>query len=469
MASFRTRERNEMSAADPQSPTLNPQSAISNSQWEVPPPSRDPLYSLRTPSGEGAIATFVLDGDRCFTALGKILRTRQSLNASLKGTLVLGRIVDASGRLVDEVVATPFDPKESPSRMERVELSCHGGTGAVAAVVQALEQAGFRPAWGGELEARAHRAARLSLPAIEAQFRLTRNVTTRQAEFLLGYAILQERWERIGMHAALGARQRSKGWRVELRPHVERALAEADGGLGLARTHRVVVAGPVNAGKSTLVNALLRSEQSIVSETPGTTRDHLVRPAHLRGLGVLLSDTAGLRLLEGRDAGDTVERQGQERAREAAVGADLLLYLLDGSRPPTEAECDDIETLKKRLSAGDRGSALLLVLNKSDLGTHAEAEGLAFALDVPGVTVSALTGAGMEELESALERALLQGDPPERGAVFTIRQKRCVGALGKGLEQSLDAVQLIGHIRNLVGTRPNEEELAAVFREAAEP
>ena len=463
MPAFQSRERDEMLAADSQPPTLNPQSAILNPQsTRVPPPSRDTLYTIQTPTGEGAIATFVLDGDGCFAALQKTLHTKESLHASGKGRLLLGRIVDGSGQWVDEAVVAPIDPRQSPSAMERVELSCHGGTGAVAAVVQALEQAGFRPGWTGELEARAHRAARLSLPAIEAQFRLTGNVTARQAEFLLGHNAMRERWERIGMEAALGARQRTTGWRADLKPHIESELAGAGAGLQLVRTHGVVVTGPVNAGKSTLVNALLRSEQSIVSETPGTTRDHLVRPAHLRGLSVLLSDTAGLRELDAQDVTDDVERRGQERAREAAKQADLVLYLLDGSRTPTETECDDVDALK------ESGTPLILVLNKSDLGTDSEAEGLAFALGVPGVAVSALEAKGLEELEAALERALLQGDAPEHGTIFTHRQKRCVEALQSGLEQVLDAVQLIGHIRALVGTRPNEEELAEVFREAAE-
>jgi len=463
MPAFQSRERDEMPAAESQLPTFEPQSAIQNLQsTSVPPPSRDTLYAIQTPTGEGAIATFVLDGDGCFAALQKTLRTKESLHGSGKGHLFLGRIVDGSGRLVDEAVVAPIDPKQSPSAMERVELSCHGGTGAVAAVVQALEQAGFRPGWIGELEARAHRAARLSLPAIEAQFRLASNATARQAEFLLGHNAMRERWERIGMNAALGARQRTAGWRADLRPHIEDELAGAEAGLRLVQTHHVVVTGPVNAGKSTLVNALLRSEQSIVSKTPGTTRDHLVRPAHLRGLSVLLSDTAGLRELDGQDTTDDVERRGQERAREAAKQADLVLYLLDGSRPPTETECDDVEAIKQN------GTPPILVLNKSDLGTDAEAEGLAFALGVPGVAVSALVGEGLEKLETTLERALLQGDAPEPGTIFTRRQKRCVEALQSGLEEVLDAVQLIGHIRALVGTRPNEVELAKVFREAAE-
>ncbi len=444
-----------------------PQSARPNPPSRLPAPSRDPLYALQTPQGEGAIATFVLDGEETFALAQKIIRTSVSWVPFEKGTLLLGRLVDAGGKLVDEVVLAPIDVRESPSAMERVEVSCHGGIGVVDAVIQTLKEAGFRPAWSGELEARAHRAARLSLPSIEAQFRMTRNLTARQVEFLLGYTLLQERWERFGMNAALGARQRQTAWRDELTADVGRALNQADAGLRLARTHRVVVAGPVNAGKSTLVNALLGSEQSLVSDAPGTTRDHLVRPAHLRGLNILLSDTAGLRSLDDSAQSD-IEREGQVRARNAAAEADLVLYLIDGSRAPTDAECDEVERFVKSLKAAGRGGVLILVQNKSDLALQEEASGLGFALGIPSHAVSAMTGQGLDGLESVLERELLQGTGPEPGAAFTRRQRLHLEALRAGLEESLDAVELIGHIRALVGTRPDEEELATVFREAVD-
>ena len=144
-----------------------------------------------------------------------------------------------------------------------------------------------------------------------------------------------------------------------------------------------------------------------------------------------------------------------------------MLYLIDGSRAPAEDEFDEAERLCKALKESGRDGVLVVVQNKSDLGTHAEASGMGFALGVSSQTVSALTGDGLEALEVALEQQLLRGAGPERGAVFTRRQKRHLKALHAGLEESLDAVEVIGHIRALVGTRPNEEELAAVFREAA--
>jgi tRNA modification GTPase len=273
----------------------------------------------------------------------------------------------------------------------------------------------------------------------------------------------------------MGARLRLTGWRPELKTAVARARAGAEGALALLRTHRVVLAGPPNAGKSTLANRLLRGEHSIVSPVPGTTRDRLERPAELRGLAVLLSDTAGVGAVPLDAPGAPLAHEGQARARDAVLAADLALYLVDASRPPSPEEREEAAQLLQRLSADvprrpgrPAPPRLLLVLNKSDLGVHPEAQGWSSALGVPALTVSALHGDGLDALEDAIEGALLRSAPPKPGAPFTLRQRHCLEALAAGLEEALDAVELIGHIRALVGTRPNEEQLAAVLREAAE-
>lgn len=425
----------------------------------LPPPSRDPVFAAVTPAGEGAIATLIIDGDGAVEALRGIFHSKQPLDAKQPGQLVLGRVVDAAGRMVDEAIAAPIPKEKSETGCEQVELSCHGGVGAQEAVREALAAAGIRAAAPHELIVRGHRAAKVSLPAIEARLRLARAATARQAEFLFSARAFQECWERHGLEAALGARERRTDWREGVHRAADNALAQAPAALALLRTHRVVLAGPVNAGKSTLANALLRAEASIVSALPGTTRDVLAREAALRGLSVELADTAGLR----EAAGDAVEAAGQALARNAAADADLVLIVLDGSRAPEPAELAAAEALAARPS--------LLVLNKGDLGTHAEAEGLAFAFG-GALRVAARDGAGLTELEAALEAKLLglasDADPaaqPAPGAPFTLRQRWWLEELKRGLQEGLDGGAVVGHIRNLVGTRPNEGELAAVFAE----
>ncbi|MCZ7649107.1 MAG: 50S ribosome-binding GTPase [Planctomycetota bacterium] len=421
---------------------------------EPPPPSSDPICVQATAPGAAAIATFVLDGKGALAAFTPLWKGQQAPEASQAGRLLHGQLVDAGGKLVDEVVAAPLGEKESETGFEQLELSCHGGLGTCAAVRETLVAAGFRHAPAHELSARAHRAGKLGLIELETRLRLPAAATPRQAELLLARGEFQARWERLGMEASLGMRRREIDWREPLHAAALLDYERSEPGRKLLATHRVLLAGPVNAGKSTLSNRLLGAEASLVGDEPGTTRDRLERPAATRGLALNLIDAAGLRA-----PSEDLEREGQRRALEAAAEADLVLIVIDGSRAPAEAECAALEPLAAR--------PRLLVLNKLDLGTHAEAEGLAFALGAETCRVCARDGRGLDELELAIERALLGVEGFEAGGPFTPRQARALEALKWGLEQGLDGVELIGHIRNLVGTRPNEEELAAVFREWA--
>jgi len=431
----------------------------------LPPPCRDPIFDLVTPSGEGAIATFLLDGADLRHVLPLVFRSKRPLSFEKDGQLVLGEVIDAEGRLADEAVAAPLCAEGSETGNPQVELSCHGGLGACEVVRQVLLGAGFRMARDFELLARGHRAARVSLPALEARLRLARNPTARQIGFLLGAEAFQEKWERLGHAVALGCRERSDDWRPKLLAAVQDALAQTPAALNLLRTHRVVIAGPVNAGKSTLTNRLLRTEASLVSPEPGTTRDLLERPAVLRGLALVLCDSAGLRRIspEPRHAYASeaashaeIEAEGQRRARWAASSADLVLTVLDGTRQPDEDELAAAHALALHPS--------MLVLNKADLGVHPAVEGLGFALNVPVCKVSALAGIGLDDLETAVESTLLGGTPVE-AAPFTVRQQDWLERIRLGLEEVLDGRTLISHICSLVGTRPNEAELTTVIEE----
>ncbi|MCK6471726.1 MAG: 50S ribosome-binding GTPase [Planctomycetes bacterium] len=425
----------------------------------VPPPSKDLIVATLTPPGEGAIATLLLDGDGAWEALARVFRRKgeKPFVAKGGGQLAYGVLADAAGKIVDEVLAAPIDAKSSSTSNPQAEVSCHGGMGATQAALALLLASGARAALPWELEARAHRAARLALPALEARFALARVATARQAELVLAHGGALARWERWGLEAALGARKGEAAWREPLAEAVKADHAQAEPAQRLLRTHRVALVGPVNAGKSTLANSLLRAERSIVSPEPGTTRDRLERPAELRGMSLLLSDSAGLRA----QPEDGVEGEGQRRALAAAASADLALLVVDGSRAPEDSEVEALAALAKRPH--------LLVLNKADRGVHEEAAGLAFALGAKGGAgheISALAGTGLEALEEAIEAKLLGGEA-RAGAPFTRRQAGRLAALAEGLQEGLDGSDLVGHIRALVGTRPNEEELAAVFTEAA--
>lgn len=412
------------------------------------PNPREAIFVRVTAPGAGGIATFVLDGWGIAAKLQPYWRSKHEIRLSKPGDLFFGRVVDHAGAIVDEGVLAFLDSGETLSGFEQVELSCHGGTGATAAVEEVLERAGFCRATPRQLLFRAHLNNKIPLTSVEAQLALGSAATARQAEFLLGHEVFRKRWERIAFDAAMGMRTSSGTWREEALNAAREALARAPGALALLRTHQVALAGPVNAGKSTLANRLARAERHLVSAIPGTTRDRIDSSLAVRGLALTLSDTAGL-----RESSDPVELEGQRRAGEAFEKADLRLVVLDGSRVPDDG---DLELLARCKAAGPS----ILVLNKSDLGVHESAQGLGFLAGAEPVEVSALAGTGIDALDAAIESTLLQNIAPQPGDPFTVRQVDVLKELQTNLESGFEDPMIIRCLIKLCGTRANEEQLA---------
>jgi len=434
------------------------------------------LFVRATALGTGGIATFVLDGWGLASKLQPILISRKPLRLAEHGALQFARVTDSSGQVIDEVVVAVLESHYTVTGMEQIELSCHGGMGSAAAVEQALTKAGFQRGTHADLAARAHENHKLSLVAMEAQLRLGRAVTPRQAELLLGYLDFQARWEKLGFGAAMGMRQRDGAWRAVTLDAARAALSGWPVARAVLSAHHAVLAGPVNAGKSTLANLLARSDKHIVSDTPGTTRDRLDTRLAILGLDVTISDTAGLSGDERKTGGagsrnGEIEREGQRRARTALESASLRIVVLDGSKAPVDRDVELIAACKKL-------GPSLLVLNKSDLGLDESAEGLEFLAGVKPVSLSARNGLGLEKLEEAIERALLRsgGTPAAevsgrtRGgrsaaAPITQRQADMLLEIQSCIENCWEDTMTIRAIMKLVGSRNQPEQLARVLSE----
>jgi tRNA modification GTPase len=180
-----------------------------------------------------------------------------------------------------------------------------------------------------------------------------------------------------------------------VRARLDWLLAEAERGIVYRQGIRTAIVGRPNVGKSSLLNALLRTERAIVTPVPGTTRDTLEEVLNLQGVPLLLVDTAGL-----GDTSDVVEQLGVERTRRALAQADLALVVYDGSVAPDEED--------RRVAEAAAGKRVVVALNKQDLGaTHRYAELLT---DAPHIPVSALTGSGLSDLEEALVTEALGGN-----------------------------------------------------------
>lgn len=342
--------------------------------------------ALLTPTGRGAVATIGVRGPGAVALVGRCFApvTGRPLESFAIGRVVFGRFALAESA-AEELVIGLIAPDE-------VEVHCHGGVAAAQAVTAALLAAGAeRISWQQWMQSRTPDPV-----AAAALVALAEARTPRTA------AILLDQYQGA-LRAELAAieEQLRRGETAAAERRIETLLARADLGRHLTQPWRVVLAGQPNAGKSSLINALVGYQRAIVFEQPGTTRDVLTAAASFDGWPVELADTAGLRA-----AGDELEAAGVERAEQAAAAADLVLFVAD-----TTATWD--AALHARIAASTR--RMLIVHNKIDLAPPQDRPS--------GIAVSAVAGYGIESLSAAIASALVPIPPPTGCAVpFTDEQ-----------------------------------------------
>jgi tRNA modification GTPase len=298
-----------------------------------------------------------------------------------------GAVVDArTGEALDDALAVAFWAPRSYTGDDVVELHVHGGVGVAAACLQVALAAGARHAAPGEFTRRAFSNGRMDLAQaeavadlIDAESRLAARAAAARLDGALGRRMRTLRDELLARLVEIEAHI---DYPDEVEPPDARAidacidaqrtavtelLADAGSGRTLREGVVCVIAGPPNAGKSSLLNALAQSERAIVSPQPGTTRDIVEERVAVDGVVLHLRDTAGLRA-----ARDPVEMEGVKRARAAIGGAALAVCVLDGSRPFGDDE--------RAALAATAGAPRIIVCNKADLGASGA---IAFAREFP--------------------------------------------------------------------------------------
>ena len=420
-------------------------------------PDRSTIFALSSGRPPAAIAVVRVSGPRAGVALEKLIgRLPEPRKAAL------ARVRDPqSNEIIDEALALWFPAPHSETGEDVAELQLHGGQAVIAGVLNALGRIeGCRPAEAGEFTRRAFENGRLDLTAVEgladliaAETQAQRRLAFRQLKGLIGDRA--EAWRRRLIEAlalvearidfsdeadvpedligpALYAAQ-------QLRDEIAGVLADGRRGERLRDGLVVAIAGPPNAGKSTLLNRLARREAAIVSPYAGTTRDVIEVHLDLEGYPVTLLDTAGI-----RDSDEPVEQEGVRRARERAAAADLVLWVIDGS-----AGGPAIEDQPKNLG----NAAIWLVRNKVD---HAAASSYADAAKHDSseyeftILISALTGTGMETLTAALSDYAKTYFASTESALITRARHR------RALEETVAALD-----RAVARDHANDEELIA--------
>jgi len=371
-------------------------------------PIRPTIFALSSGRPPAAIAVVRVCGPQARAALERLIgRVPQPRQAAL------ARVRDpASGEVIDEALALWFPAPHSETGEDMAELQLHGGHAVIAAVLAALGRIeGCRPAEAGEFTRRAFENGRHDLTAVEgladliaAETPAQRRQAFRQLKGLIGDRA--EAWRRSLIQALALVEARidfadeadvpedlvapALALAKRLRDEIAAALTDGRRGERLRDGIVIAIAGPPNAGKSTLLNRLARREAAIVSPYPGTTRDVIEVHMDLDGYPATLLDTAGV-----RQSDDPVEREGVRRAEERAQGADLVLWVTDASA--TGGAAGD----KPKYAAR---SDTWLVENKVDLLGDNRCEGgeLGPGGQRPKFALSGLTGTGMDELVAAL-------------------------------------------------------------------
>ena len=414
----------------------------------------DTIAAIATAPGRGGVAVIRVSGPDAFVLAEKLTGMRDEGRGMRFARIhsPSSSLIPHPSSLIDEAIVLTFKAPHSYTGEDVVEFQCHGGTVTPRRVLEACFAAGARLARRGEFTQRAFLNGRLDYDQAESVLDLIDAKTARAADAALeGLAGRKRRECRALYEEALSisadlehALDIDEGELPEdfiptVLSHVSRLTSDLNVVIRRAREGRllregalVVLAGPPNAGKSSLMNALLEENRAIVSDIPGTTRDSIEEWLNLDGWPIRLVDTAGL-----RDAGDRIEAEGVKRAEELIAKADLVLWLGDPSsvfRPP---------------------SSVLRLHAKSDLGKG------------EGLNVSAKTGEGLDDLKQAivarLESLTASGDETSS------YDDDCLATL---LDVSAQLSSLIPHPPSLIPHPPSLNLdlvlLANVVRTAAE-
>lgn len=361
----------------------------------------DTIYALASGAAAGAVAVLRLSGPGTGEAVRRLAGSLPPVRrASLR------RLRAPEGETLDHALVLWFPGPASYTGEDAAELHLHGGRSVIAGVMEVLTDAGLREAEPGEFTRRAFLHGKMDLTAAEGIADLVAAETAAQRRQALhqadgGLAKLYGGWaERLarllahqeaaiefaedGLPTDLDAKARAGAG--ALRAEIEAHLADARRGELLREGLVFAIIGAPNAGKSSLLNALVGREAAIVSARAGTTRDIVEARLDLAGVPVTLSDTAGL-----REAGDEIEAEGIKRAERRAQEAQLVITVFAADQPP------DAETLRWV------GPEALVLVNKCDL-----APALAAIADVPAMAVSAREGIGLGTVRDRLAEAALR-------------------------------------------------------------
>ena len=429
----------------------------------------DTIAAVATGNVLSAIGILRLSGDGTLAVIDRVFRPANGcpMSEAPDRKLVYGAFCDTDGQTLDLCLCTVSRAPHSYTGEDTAELQCHGSPAVLRAGLQALFTAGARQALAGEFTKRAFLNGRMDLTQAEAVIDLIHAETAldaKNAAGQLGGAVLRhaqgvyDTLQDIASHYhavidypdedipdfQLSAYESALTGCID---RLQRLLDTFSRANVLHGGVPAVILGRPNAGKSSLLNALLGYERAIVTDVPGTTRDTIDARVTLGGVLLRLTDTAGL-----RDTSDPVEAIGVHRALDAAADAALAIAVFDAARP-----LDDDD--RQVIAAAQRASARIAVLNKADLPAAVQPDTLAASFDAVCV-LSAKERTGLEALEQAVAEHFPAPDAPAGEILTNARHAEAIGRALESLRAAREAM-LLGVTPDAVLTEA-EEAMAAI-------
>jgi tRNA modification GTPase len=444
----------------------------------------DTIVALATPAGVGAIGVIRLSGDRAIEIVNKVFHPKD-LSIQASHTIHYGRI-ESAGRVYDEVVASLYIAPRSYTKENVVEISCHGSPFIQESILQLFVEQGARFARPGEFTQRAFLNGAFDLAQAEAvadviaaDSAAAQNAALHQLRggFSKELAFLREELihfaSLIELELDFGEEDVEFANRQDLEDLVNQLLANIRPLVASFRTGNAVkngvatvIVGKPNAGKSTLLNALLNEDRAIVSDIAGTTRDSLEDEWTLGGIKFRLVDTAGL-----RETTDVIEALGVERTQAWVKKAQVVIYMADAMSETTAGFAAGVEAL------GQLDIPVIKLLNKVDQISSAELS--AFQEAIPDlIPISAKNRNGLNDLEAALLNVIGLDQVSTSGTLVTnLRHYQqllqtqetlegVLAALKTGLTGDLIAQDLryaLHHLGEITGQISNDDLLKNIF------
>ena len=399
------------------------------------------IAAISTPRGEGGIGIIRISGDDSFEILNKIFKAKNPNKDLGFYKFNYGFIYDGD-YMLDEAMTVRMKGPKTYTCEDVVEINCHGGYLVTQKILELVLKKGARHAEKGEFTKRAFMNGRIDLSQAEAVMDIIQGKTEKSISLSLEQlrGDLRDKIQNLkkllldvtahvnvvldypeeGIDEPLPAHLRDNLENVHM--EINKLINSYDKGKKIKEGIKTAIIGKPNVGKSTLLNSLLKEERAIVTHIPGTTRDIIEEVINVRGIPLVLVDTAGIRETE-----DLVENIGVEKSKEIIEKSDLILFVLDASR---ELEKDDhqiIELIK------ENNKKAIILLNKIDLSRKITRENIDF-FDGEILEISAKEETGIEEMEERIYNYILEEDVEDSSEKLVITNIRHKSALEKTKE-----------------------------------